>query len=71
MSGHIAFVLEHGNIKNKDTIKNINNSFGHKIYLTDKYIKNHKDNLIEDYKKFIPNFLNKRFTLSIIDVYKL
>ena len=71
IGGHIAFVLEHGTIKNRDTIKNINNSFGNNIYLTDKYIKKHKDNLIEDYKKFIPNFLNKHFTLSIIDIYKL
>ena len=71
IGGNIAFILEHGEIKDKNTIKNINNSFSNNIYLTDKYIKKHKDNLIEDYKKFLPDFLNKRSTLGLIDVYKL
>ena len=31
----------------------------------------YSDNLIEDYKTFLPDFLNKRFKLSLIDVYKL
>lgn len=71
IGGHIVFILEYGKIKDKNTIKNIKNSFGNNIYLTNKYIKKHKDNLLEDYKKFLPDFLNKRFKLSIIDVYKL
>jgi hypothetical protein len=71
IGGHIAFILEHGEIKDKNTIKNINRSFSNKIYLTNKYIKKHINNLIEDYKTFLPDFLSKRFDLSIIDVYKL
>jgi len=71
IGGNIALILENGKIKNKNTIKNINKSFSHNIYLSDKYIKKHKENLIEDYKKFLLHFLNKRFNLSIIDVYRL
>ena len=71
IGGNIVFILEHGEIKDKNNIKNINNSFSNNIYLTDKYIKKHKDNLIEDYKKILPDFLNKRSTLGLIDVYKL
>ena len=71
VGGNIAFILEHGEIKDRKTIKNINKSFGHNIYLSDKYIKKHKNNLVEDYKKFLPHFLNERFNLSLIDVYIL
>lgn len=71
IGGNIAFTIENGYIKDKKTIKNINYSFNHKIYLTNKYIKKHIDNLIEDYKKFIPDFLNKESNLGLIDVYKL
>lgn len=71
IGGNIAFILENGEIKDKETIKNINRSYKNKIYLTDKYIKKHKENLIEDYKKFLSDFLNKHNNLSLIDVYKL
>ena len=72
IGGNISFTLEYGEIKDKETIKNINKSFDHKIYLTDKYIKKHQKNLIEDYKKFLPDFLNKWLAgMGIIDVYKL
>lgn len=71
IGGHIALVLENGTIKDKNTIKNINGSYNHKIYLSDKYIKKHTENLIEDYKKFIPDYLNKEKDLGLIDVYKL
>lgn len=71
VGGDISFTLENGKIKDEHTIKNINKSYIHKIYLTDKYIKNHSDNLIEEYKKFIPDFLNKDNELGLIGVYKL
>jgi len=46
IGGNIAFILENSKIKDKDTIKNVNQSFNNKIYLTNKYIKKHKENLI-------------------------
>jgi hypothetical protein len=71
IGGYVSFILEDGKIKDKNTIKNINKSFIHKIYLTDKYIKKHKENLIKDYKTFLPDFLNKDNELGLIGVYKL
>ena len=71
IGGNISFIFEEGKIKDKNTIKNINKSFYHKIYLTDKYIKKHRENLIKDYKKFLPDFLNKDNELGLIGVYKL
>ena len=67
--GNISLIFEDGKIKDKNTIKNINKSISNKIYLTNKYIKKHKNNLIEDYKFFIPDFFSK--DLGLIDVYKL
>lgn len=71
IGGHISFLLEYGLVKDKDTIKNLSNSFKHKIFLTNKFIKNNKDNLLKDYKKIISNFLNNKDDLSLIDVYKI
>jgi hypothetical protein len=70
IGGYISFTLEFGIIKDKNNIKNIKESIG-KIYLTNKYIKKHESNLIEEYKKFIPDFLSKYKDLDIINVYKL
>jgi hypothetical protein len=67
--GNISLIFEDAKIKDKNTIKNINKSISNKIYLTNKYIKKHKNNLIEDYKFFIPDFFSK--DLGLIDVYKL
>ena len=67
--GNISLIFEDSKIKDKNTIKNINKSISNKIYLTNKYIKKHKNNLIEDYKFFIPDFFSK--DLGLIDVYKL
>lgn len=71
IGGNITFILEHGEIKDKNTIKNINESYSHNIYLSDKYIKKHKNNLLEDYKFFIPDFINKEKEFGLIDIYKL
>jgi hypothetical protein len=71
IGGNISFIFEDGKIKDKKTIKNINKSISNKIYLTNKYIKKYKDNLIKDYKFFIPDFLSKEHELGLIDIYKL
>ena len=71
IGGPISFLLEYGLVKDKDTIKNLKDSFTHNIYLTKKFIKNNKDNLLKDYKKIISKFLNDKDDLSLIDVYKI
>lgn len=68
IDGPIAFEFENGQIIDKDTIKNIKLSNTDRVFLSNKYIKKHSDNLLEDYKHVIEYFVNKKLNKSIIDV---
>jgi len=68
IGGKIVFEFEDGLIKSTTNIKNKIMGGNNKIYLSDKYIDKHQDNLIKDYKKVIMDFYNKKLNQSLIDV---
>jgi hypothetical protein len=68
IGGKIVFEFEDGLIKSSTKIKNNTMGGNNKIYLSDKYIKKHQDNLIKEYKKFIIDFFNKKLNQSLFDV---
>lgn len=68
INGPIALEFENGHIVDGNTIKNIKLSNTDHIFLSDKYIRNHENNLLEDYKKIIQFYLNKKLNKSVIDV---
>ena len=68
IGGKIVFEFEDGLIKSTTKIKNNIMGGNNKIYLSEKYINKHQDNLIKDYKKIIMDFYNKKLNQSLIDV---
>lgn len=69
IGGNIVFEFENGLIKSHINIKNKSEGGVNKVYLSDKYIKKHKDNLLIDYKKIINTYYQKKkLNQSLIDV---
>jgi hypothetical protein len=68
VGGSIVFEFENGLIKSESKIKNELEGGNNKIYLSDKYIKNNKTNLVKDYKKIITNYYDNKINQSLIDV---
>ena len=71
IKGNIGFFFKWGIIKSATKIKNDEMGGGDRIYLSDKYIKEHKDNLIEEYRDFIIDYFNKKLNYSLFDVHIL
>jgi hypothetical protein len=66
--GPISLIIEPAIIKNNNKIKDLIEGGNNAIYLSDKYIKKNKDNLIKNYKKIINDFYIERLNKSLLDV---
>ena len=66
--GPISFIFEPALIKNYNKIKNLKEGGNNVIYLSNKFIKNNKDNLLKDYEKIVRDFYNEMLTKSLLDV---
>jgi hypothetical protein len=71
VKGNIGFFFKWGLVKSATKIKNETMGGGDRIYLSDKYIKEHKNNLIEEYRDFIIDYFNKKLNYSLISVHVL
>jgi hypothetical protein len=71
IKGNIGFFFKLGLVKSSTKIKNEPMAGGDTIYLSNKYIKAHQDNLIKDYKHFIIDYFNKKLNYSLINVHVL
>jgi hypothetical protein len=71
VKGNVGFFFKWGKVIGSNKIKNEAMGGGDRIYLSDKYIKDHKDNLIEEYRDFIIDYFNKKLNYSLISVHVL
>ena len=66
--GPISLIFEPAIIKSNNKIKDLIEGGNNTIYLSDKFIKKYKDNLLKNYKKIISNFYNEKLNKSLLDV---
>jgi hypothetical protein len=66
--GPISLIFESAIIKSNNKIKDLIEGGNNTIYLSDKFIKKYKDNLLKNYKKIISNFYNEKLNKSLLDV---
>ena len=66
--GPISLIFEPAIIKSNIKIKDLIECGNNTIYLSDKFIKKNKENLIKSYKKIISDFYNEKLNKSLLDV---
>ena len=66
--GPISLIFEPAIIKSNNKIKNLKEGGNNLIYLSNKFIKRNKENLLKDYKKIVREFYNEKLKKSSIDV---
>jgi hypothetical protein len=66
--GPISLIFEPAIIKSNNKIKNLKEGGNNLIYLSNKFIKKNKENLLKDYKKIVRQFYNEKLNKSSIDV---
>jgi hypothetical protein len=66
--GPISLIFEPAIIKSNNEIKNLKEGGNNLIYLSKKFIKENKENLLKDYKKIVRQFYNEKISKSSIDV---
>jgi hypothetical protein len=66
--GPISLIFESAIIKSNNKIKDLIEGGNNTIYLSDKFIKKNKDNLIKNYKKIINDFYSEKLNKSLLDV---
>lgn len=66
IGGPILFKFERGIIQSIDKISNIKVGGNNEVYLSDKYIKKHKDNVAFDLKKLVRDFVTEKFNQGLL-----
>lgn len=66
--GPISLIFESAIIKSNIKIKDLIEGGNNTIYLSDKFIKKNKDNLIKNYKKIINDFYSEKLNKSLLNV---
>lgn len=66
IGGPILFKFERGIIQSVDKISNIRTGGNNEVYLSDKYIKKHKDNVAFDLKKLVRDFVTEKLNQGLL-----
>jgi hypothetical protein len=66
IGGPIILEFERGLIKSPSKITNFDDKLNNKIYLSNKYIKKYKDNIVFDLKKLVSNFVTDKFNQGLL-----
>ena len=68
IGGPIVFIFKIGLIKSKYTIKDYEYGSNNKVYLSEKYIKKHNDNIVINLKKLVGDFVSLRFNQGLLNM---
>ena len=66
IGGRILLKFERGLIKSATKISNIRTGCNNEIYLSDKYIKKHKDNIAFDLKKLVKDVMTEKINQGLL-----
>ncbi len=66
VGGPILLEFGRGLIKSPNKISNFNDKLNNKIYLSNKYIKKNKDDIVYDLKKLVRNFMTGKFNQGLL-----
>jgi hypothetical protein len=66
IGGPIIFEFDRGLVKSATKITNFSDELNNKVYLSDKYIKKHKDNIAFNLKKLVSDFKNEKFNQGFL-----
>jgi hypothetical protein len=66
IGGPILLKFDRGLIKSANKISNFREGGNNKIYLSDKYIKKHKDNIVFDLKKLVSDVMTRKIHQGLL-----
>jgi hypothetical protein len=68
IGGPILFTFDRGVIQSIDKITNIKTGGNNEVYLSDKYIKKHKNNVAFDLKQLVRDFVSEKFKQGLLAI---
>ena len=66
IGGPILLEFGRGLVKSPNKISNFNDKLNNKVYLSDKYIKKHQDNIAFDLKKLVRNVIDRKIHQGLL-----